>query len=119
MIDSDVLDPDALASLEAMTGGDAEFMAELIDTWVSDAAGQIAVIEQALAARDADALRRASHSLKSTSQSLGAGRLASVCAEIEALTRDGRIDAVSVRLADLHHCYEQARSALLAAKSAS
>ncbi|MGH9173101.1 MAG: Hpt domain-containing protein, partial [Vicinamibacterales bacterium] len=111
MADPDVLDPDALASLEEMTGGDAGFIAELIDTWVSDATGQIAAIEQALVAHDADALRRAAHSLKSTSQSLGAGLLASACAEIEALARDGRIDAVSALLPNLHHCHEQARAA--------
>lgn len=119
MTDPDVLNPGALASLEEMTGGDAEFMTELIDTWFSDATGQIAIIEQALVACDADSLRRAAHSLKSTSQSLGAGRLAGACAEIEALARDGRIVAVSALLPDLRGCYEQARAALLAARSAS
>lgn len=118
MIDPDILNPGALATLEEMTGGDAAFMAELIDTWVSDAIGQIAIIERALVARDIDSVRRAAHALKSTSQSLGAGRLATACAEIEALAKDGRIDPVSALLPDLCRCYEQARSALLAAKSA-
>ena len=116
MTEPDVLDPGALAALEEMTGGDAEFMTELIDTWIADAAGQIATIEQALAAHDADALRRAAHTLKSTSQSLGAGRLAAACAEIEALARDGRSDAVDALLPNLHRCHEQARAALLAAR---
>lgn len=119
MTDLDVLNPDALASLEEMTGGDAEFITELIDTWGSDATEQIATIERALVATDADTLRRAAHSLKSTSQSLGAGRLASACAEIEALAKDGRIDAVGTLLPDLRNCYEQAWSALLAARPAS
>jgi HPt (histidine-containing phosphotransfer) domain-containing protein len=111
-----ILDPGALASLAEMAGGDREFIAELIDTWISDATGQIAVIERALVEGDANTLRRAAHTLKSTSQSLGASQLAGACAEIEAHARDGRIDAISALLPNLHCCHEQARTALLAAR---
>jgi HPt (histidine-containing phosphotransfer) domain-containing protein len=116
---TEILDPAALASLEEMASGDRQFIAELIDTWVSDAARQIAAIEQALVTGDADTLRRAAHTLKSTSQSLGAIQLAGRCAEIEAHARDGRMQAVSALLQTLHDCHEQARAALLAMRPAS
>jgi HPt (histidine-containing phosphotransfer) domain-containing protein len=114
--DPDVLNPGALAALEEMTGGDVEFLAELIDTWLSDATSQIAMIEQAVFAHDAEALRRAAHTLKSTSQSLGVGRLAGACAGIEALARAGSITAVGALIPDLRHRHEQARAALIQAR---
>ena len=119
MTNPEVLKPDAIASLEVLASGDSQFIAELIDTWVSDATEQITVIEQALVTGDADTLRRAAHTLKSTSQSLGAVQLAGICAEIEAHARDGSLNAVSELLPTLHRYHEQAHAALLAIRPAS
>ena len=49
------------------------FVVELIDTFGEDARELIGTLRRALAATDIDAFRRAAHSLKSTSESLGAG----------------------------------------------
>ena len=119
MTDPAILDPGALASLEALASGDSQFIAELIDTWAADATEHIAAIEQALVTGDADTLRRAAHTLKSTSQSLGAVQLAGRCAEIEAHARHGRMDAVRALLPTLLRSYEQARAALRAMRPAS
>jgi HPt (histidine-containing phosphotransfer) domain-containing protein len=114
----DVLDSDALAMLDELTGGDPAFLDELIDTWVGDGAEQLEAMRQSLAAGDTPTLRRAAHSLKSTSQSLGAVLLASVCAEIEAAARNGAIDAASPLLPVAQRRYEESRAALLALRRA-
>ncbi len=55
---------------------------------------------------DLVAVRQVSHTLKSSSASLGALALSARCAEIEALARDGRSDGLSEQLdamlADIH-----------------
>jgi HPt (histidine-containing phosphotransfer) domain-containing protein len=118
MIDPDALDPSAIAALDEMTDGDAAFLAELIDTWVTDSAAQLAIIEQALATADADRLRRAAHSLKSASQTLGAVQLARLSAEVEAHAKQAALDPIAARLPDLQQYLHQARRALLAARPA-
>ena len=91
MSESDVLDRAALADLRAMTGGDPAFLAELIDTYVADTPQQLATIRQALEARDAEAVRRAAHSLKSNSATFGAAALAELGAQLEARGKAGEL----------------------------
>ena len=62
--------PAAFDRLTATMG--ARFVVELIDTFVEDARELIGTLRRALAEADVDAFRRAAHSLKSTSESLGA-----------------------------------------------
>ncbi|MPZ72063.1 MAG: hypothetical protein GEU74_02330 [Nitriliruptorales bacterium] len=88
-----------LANFLAMTGDDPRFLAEVIDTFVSDARTQLDTMNQALSAGDVDVLRRAAHTLKSTSQNLGAAALGRVSAEIEVMARSREIDGVAQRLA--------------------
>src|SRR3954454_19838008 len=59
-----VIDPAALDRLLEMTGGDPEFVQELITTYVEDAAAQLDAMRAADAAGDAEALVRPAHSLK-------------------------------------------------------
>ncbi len=68
---------------------DTAFVAELIDTFLEDARGLIASLRRALAAADRDAFRRAAHSLKSTSESLGATDMATLARELETIGRSG------------------------------
>jgi HPt (histidine-containing phosphotransfer) domain-containing protein len=77
--------------------GDA-FVAELIDTFVEDARELTAELPAALARRDVDGFRRAAHSLKSTSESLGARGLAALARDLEAIARTGSLDGIGERL---------------------
>jgi HPt (histidine-containing phosphotransfer) domain-containing protein len=54
----------------------ADFVAELVDTFFEEAPGMLAALRAAQAASDADAYRRAAHSLKSNSLTFGATALA-------------------------------------------
>jgi HPt (histidine-containing phosphotransfer) domain-containing protein len=54
-----------------------------------------------MAGADRDAFRRAAHSLKSTSESLGATEMATVARELEALGRSGTLSEVGDRIEQL------------------
>jgi HPt (histidine-containing phosphotransfer) domain-containing protein len=98
------LDPTAIQAL-ATTMGHA-FIAELIDTFGVDARELIAALRTALARADVDAFRRAAHSLKSTSETLGATRLAAMARDLEATARAGTLDAAGNRVDRLGSEYE-------------
>ena len=76
---STTIDPSALDSVLEMAGGDRSFVVEVIDDYLDDSTALLATLREA----SGDELRRAAHSLKSTSASVGAARLSELCAEIE------------------------------------
>jgi HPt (histidine-containing phosphotransfer) domain-containing protein len=112
------LDAAAFAELLETVGGDREFLAELVETYLSDSPGLFAELRAAIAADDAATARRAAHTLKSTSASFGATGLAARCREIEASAAAGNLvglgEAVKLAAAD----YAEVESALRAAVSA-
>ncbi|MEO7294888.1 MAG: Hpt domain-containing protein, partial [Candidatus Limnocylindria bacterium] len=90
--DIPVLDAAVLEELSASVGGDRGFVVELIRTYFDDTESQLAQIEAALAAEDASALIRPAHTLKSSSATLGAERLADRARALEIAGRSERID---------------------------
>jgi PAS domain S-box-containing protein len=94
---------------ETMGGG---FVVELIDTFRDDAREQIDTLRRALAGTDLEAFRRAAHSLKSTSESLGASDLAELARELEAQARAGSLEGAGDRVERLAGEYESAARAL-------
>jgi HPt (histidine-containing phosphotransfer) domain-containing protein len=113
MPEDDVIDHAVLTQLLEDTGGDPEFIAELVETFAQDGPEMLDEIRTAIASGDAGRLRRAAHSLKSNSASLGATRLAELSATIEHGARDGRL-AGEDDYAALAGQFEAARSALQA-----
>ena len=89
-----------------------EFVAELIDTFGEDARELVATLRRPRPASDLDAFRRAAHSLKSTSESLGATRLAALARDLEATARAGSLDGVEDRVGQLVKQYELVIQAL-------
>ena len=83
------------------------FVAELIETFSDDARALIATLRRALTEADLDAFRRAAHSLKSTSESLGAGALATRARELETMARAGSLQGAEARLEQLAHAYDR------------
>ena len=71
-------------------------------------------IEEATAAGDGEGLRRAAHSLKSSSGNVGAKRLYALLREFEGLGRDGGIEAARARLDELRHAFARACAELRA-----
>jgi HPt (histidine-containing phosphotransfer) domain-containing protein len=85
----------------------AEFVVELVNTFLEEAPGMLAALRQARAAADADAFRRAAHSLKSNSLTFGASALA---AQARAIELGGIADDATLEA--LEAAYTQAAAAL-------
>jgi histidine phosphotransfer protein HptB len=75
------IDPTTFAELQAAAGED--FVKELIATFLEEAPTMLAALRSTLATRDADAFRRAAHSLKSNSHTFGALPLGALARELE------------------------------------
>ena len=91
--DEPILDEAILAELSHSVEGDDAFVRELIDAYAADGASHLAAIESAGAGGDADALVRPAHTLKSSSATLGAPRVAAVARRLEMAGRSGTIDS--------------------------
>ena len=63
---------------------------------------------------DLAVVRHVSHTLKSSSASLGAMALSARCADIEAMSRDGRVEGLSEQLDAMLNDIQQVRAALAA-----
>lgn len=87
-----VLDTAVLEELAASVGGDRAFVVELIRTYLDDTEGQLAAINGAMATDDPVALVRPAHTLKSSSATLGAAKLAERARALEMAGRSERID---------------------------
>jgi HPt (histidine-containing phosphotransfer) domain-containing protein len=114
-----VLDPGALDRLLGFAGGDAEFVVQLVDTFIEDAVGQLDRMAAAIASGSMPDLVLAAHSLKSNSANAGAAQLASICRALEADARDGLVPDAEARVAQARAAFDAARVALLAGREAS
>ena len=103
------IDPATFADLGDMAG--AEFVTELVDTFLEEAPRMLAQMRAAHAARDAESFRRAAHSLKSNSNTFGATRLGDAARTLEL---DGLDAARPAALDALDAEYARAAAALRA-----
>jgi histidine phosphotransfer protein HptB len=110
----DVIDRGVFSELQSTVG--AEFAAELIGTFLEEAPGQLAELRTSFVNGDADAFRRAAHSLKSNAQTFGATQLAALARDLEhaALTTH-QVENAST-LAALETAYAAAAAALTTMK---
>lgn len=110
-----VIDTTTFENLKQMSG--ADFINELIDTFLDDAPKLASQIRAALAAQDADAFRRAAHSLKSNAATFGAMDLAEIAKGLEALGRESRLGDTGDRLTLLDEAVKSAGDELRGLKS--
>jgi HPt (histidine-containing phosphotransfer) domain-containing protein len=112
------LDQTELKRLEKSMGGDTAYVAEIIDAFLVDTPRLLLDLRQAMEQKQGDSLRRAAHTLKGSSASLGAMTLASLCQELEALGKSGTMAGVAARIAQAETEYETVRVALTAVRQA-
>ena len=96
-----------------ITGGDLEFVNELVDTYLADGTAQVAALQAALAAADTEALVRPAHTLKSSSANVGALALAEACRTLDAEARTGTVADPASRVATIDAAFTGASQALL------
>jgi HPt (histidine-containing phosphotransfer) domain-containing protein len=112
-----VLDPGALKQLRATLGAQADGMLpELIEQFYQDADRLLGQARRALAQEQADELRRAAHSLKSTAATFGALALSATARELEYHARDGVLEGAYELIARAVTEFAQAQAALEVAR---
>jgi HPt (histidine-containing phosphotransfer) domain-containing protein len=112
MTDAQVIDRGAFDRLLDSFGGDADFLAEMLETYFDDSPKQLAAMEAALAAGDAEQLRRAAHSLKSNSATFGALAFSAHAREIEMMAKEGNLKGVGTKIASMAAEYPQVEQSL-------
>ena len=87
-----VLDAGVLDELVASVQGDRSFVVQLIEAYLTDGERQLQEIQAAVASGDVEGLVRPAHTLKSSSATVGAARLADLARSLEHSARDAHAD---------------------------
>jgi HPt (histidine-containing phosphotransfer) domain-containing protein len=112
-----VIDPAVIASLdEAWEEGEADLVVELIDLYLDDSPQWVAAMRAAAAGDDPNVLKRAAHTLKGSSGSLGISQVAEACRMLE-LNCSGPAARVAELLQELDREFATARAALAAERT--
>jgi signal transduction histidine kinase/CheY-like chemotaxis protein len=82
------LDPEVVASLRSIAGGDSAMLDRIFDLFLSHAPERLAALERALADGNLAQVATEAHALKSPSMNVGALRLGGLCADLEARARN-------------------------------
>jgi HPt (histidine-containing phosphotransfer) domain-containing protein len=114
-MDESSIDRAVYAELRDTTG--AEFVVELVNTFIEEAPGMLAELRAARAEGNTERFRRAAHSLKSNGNTFGAMKLAMLARELElkGLDTDPTNDAAG--LAALEAEYARAAAELKALRN--
>ncbi len=109
-----IIDPKALEALRALQKpGRPDILARVIEKFNSDAPRLVVEMHQAAKNGDADALRHAAHTLKSSSAYIGATVLSSNCREIEQLARNSNVGQAKELLVSVSSELERTLAACL------
>ena len=109
------LDASAVESLRDLGG--EEFVAEVIDTFLSDAPALVETLRTTYEHGHTEGLRRAAHTLKSNGQTFGAGRFSRLCRELEERARSGELDGIAELLDRIEQEYAALEESLAALRS--
>ena len=104
----DLIDRSTFTELQQTVG--ADFVAELVDTFLEEAPQMLAEMRTAYASRAADTFRRAAHSLKTNANTFGALALGAQARELE----QGGLPSSSVHLDALETAYAETAATLRA-----
>jgi HPt (histidine-containing phosphotransfer) domain-containing protein len=112
------IDTDVFANFQAEVGDDWGFVSELIDDYIQSAREAIDTLERFAHVMETDAadpsipadeIERAAHSLKASSETIGAVALGTTCERIEALARRGALGEALDLVPRLIEQFDQAK----------
>ncbi len=106
------LDPAAIGNLLNLIGGDKDGLADLISSFLDDTPRLLGDLRRALNTGDVDLLRRAGHTLKSSSRDFGATHLSQLGQQLEVLGKDKTLIGATELVAQAEAEYEWVRVAL-------
>jgi HPt (histidine-containing phosphotransfer) domain-containing protein len=90
-----------LELIDELTGGDAEFLAELVEVYTETVPGQVEAVHDAVAGRDPDGIMRAAHHLKGTLANFGTKSAYAAALKVEMMGRQARLEGVQSAVEDL------------------
>lgn len=94
-----------------------EILRKVVDLYLASTPTLLQSLREAESGGDAEKLKAAAHSFKSSSANLGAVRLAGVCLELESLGRAGSTEGAGALLVQVEEEYRLVRDALLGGPS--
>lgn len=112
-----LLDPEAILRLRELDPtGENKLLARVVNAFSNSVDRLLPelALARAAAVPDLTVIRKVTHTLKSSSASLGALALSARCTHIEAMARDGRLDGLPEQLDAMLHDIQQVRVALAA-----
>ncbi|MGZ8315121.1 MAG: response regulator [Telluria sp.] len=114
-VERDVINRHALENIRALSKdrGDA-LVHKVVAAYVGDTPQHLQALRRAIAAFDANNLRKTAHSLKSSSANVGAETLAQMCKEMETLGRTETTEGASGILTDMELEFQAVRHSLSA-----
>ena len=113
-------DPQHIAALRRIVGGDEKLLREVVRVFLEDTPGKLSGLAIALAAQDSSALAMAAHGLKGSAAALGAREATEAAAHLEALARARNLPEADIAAAQVKEEISALRdslSAWLAAQS--
>lgn len=112
-VSAPAVDVAVIAQMRALeTDETAGMVNELIQVFMRDTGNYLEQLEQAIAMEDAESLRRAAHSIKGGAAGLGAHRLSTQAAEIEALAKQNNLRGAADLVPELRDEFERVKAAL-------
>ena len=110
-----VLDAEALARLRELDPSGANKVIERVfKAYESSVERLLPQLDDALRSADASGIRHVVHTLKSSSASVGALKLGRMCADIEGMVREGVLEGLEPRVAEIELETERVLTALKA-----
>src|SRR5262245_5946492 len=113
--DREDIDPAALVRLLDVTGGDKEFVGDLVEQFLNDAPGLVDAVRRGVAAGEIGDVRRSAHSLKSSAATFGARDLADRSRELEDAAKREALDDAESQIERIADELQNVRSELPAA----
>jgi HPt (histidine-containing phosphotransfer) domain-containing protein len=109
----DPIDRSILDSLkELQVPGEPDLVAEFVRLYHDETPPLLSALRDGVSGGDADAIRRAAHTLKSSSANLGANHMSALAAELERKGRSGELEGTAALLADLEREADRVSQAL-------
>ncbi|HCR71453.1 MAG TPA: histidine kinase [Anaerolineae bacterium] len=104
-----IIDINTFNSLKEST--DADFIKELIHTFLEDAPNQIEQMKVAIQNKDTESFTRAAHTVKSNAATFGATELANLARELESLGRENNLE-IGNKLQVMEEAFNQVKNQL-------
>ena len=109
---SEHLDISVLADLRALSTPGQDVLADVTNLFLADVPGQLVALSAAIDAGDVEATWQVAHRLKGTAFSMGAWRMAKICAKVEYAARLEALDLATAHAGELAAEFESTRLAL-------